>query len=104
MRRFAAVVGVVLSGVVLSACAAEKTDNANWLVNSQERTYVEIPTTFKRFTANPYRVDKLDRSAERIGGIGRNPANWVVVFDSANESGPIGDEIRLWFSVEAYKD
>ena len=85
MRRIAAIVGVALSGVVFSACASEQTDNANWLVNTQERTYVEIPKTFKRFTANPYRVDKLDRTAERIGGIGRNPSNWVVVFDSAKK-------------------
>lgn len=74
-----------IAALLLGACATEQTDNANWLVNSQERTYVEIPETFKRFNVNPYRVDKFDQNAERIDGLGRNPANWLVVFDSSKK-------------------
>ena len=86
MSRIGAMVAIALSGITLAACATEQTDNANWLVNSQERTYVEIPKTFKRFSVNPYRVNKFDQEAERIGGIGRDPANWLVVFDSAKKA------------------
>lgn len=86
MKRLGTLATVVLTTVLLGACAAEQTDNANWLVNSQERTYVEIPKTFKRFNVNPYRVDKFDQTAERVGGLGRDPANWLVVFDSAKKA------------------
>jgi hypothetical protein len=80
------VAGALLaSGVALSGCAANQTDNANWLVNSQERTYVEIPPKFKRFTVNQFKVDKFDRSAERISALPRNPGNWEVIFDSAKK-------------------
>ncbi len=75
---------VVLAGIA-SGCAASQTDNANWLVNSQERTYVEVPPKFKRFTVNQFKVNKLDRSAERISAIPRNPGNWEVIFDSAKK-------------------
>ena len=79
-------IGALLAaGVTVSGCAANQTDNANWLVNSQERTFVEIPPKFKRYTVNPYRINKFDRTAERISGIPRNPSNWEVVFDSAKK-------------------
>ena len=83
IRRSAA--AFVLFALVASSCSQSDTDSANWLANTQEQTYVEVPGAFKRFTVNPFRVNKFDRQAERVSGIPRNPANWEVVFDSAKK-------------------
>ena len=85
MIRRLAIVFAISVPLVASGCSKSGTDSANWLANTQEKTYVEVPRSFKRFTVNPFRVNKFDQEAARISGIPRNPSNWEVVFDSAKK-------------------
>jgi hypothetical protein len=85
-------IGVLAAvAATVSGCAADgaagsgSVDSKNWLVNSQDRTYVEIPPQFKRFNVNPFRVNKFDLKATRVAGIERTPGSWEVVFDSAQK-------------------
>lgn len=78
-------IALAAASLVVAGCSESETDSANWLKNSQERTFVEVPKNFKRFKVNPFRINRFDQSAERITGIPRAPSNWEVVFDSARQ-------------------
>ena len=82
---------LALAPLAIAGCSESQTDSANWVKNSQERTFVEVPKAFKRFKVNPFRINKFDQSAERISGIPRNPSNWEIVFDSSRK--PLVDNL-----------
>ena len=85
MRSGLVVAAAALAAIGLGACSTETTDSVNWVTNPQEKTYVEVPKSFKRFTVDPYRVNRFDAEAERVAGLKRSPNGWSVVFDSAKK-------------------